>query len=58
MKVIPKLNYQIGPRRAGDVEKEYADAKTSNETLVWKVELSLKDALKDAWNWELSLKKD
>ncbi|WKN33352.1 UDP-glucose 4-epimerase GalE [Porifericola rhodea] len=53
-----KLNYTIGPRRAGDVEKVYANVDYANTELNWKAELSLADALKDAWRWQLSLKKD
>jgi len=47
-----KLNYKIGPRRPGDVEKVYADSRKANEVLKWKTEKSLGDALKSAWNWE------
>ncbi|MDF9800931.1 UDP-glucose 4-epimerase [Catalinimonas alkaloidigena] len=53
-----KLNYSIGARRAGDVEKVYADVSHANVELRWKTELSLADALKDAWKWQLSLKKN
>ncbi len=52
-----KLNYEIGPRRAGDVPEIYADVTKANQDLGWKTELSLSDALKDAWNWEKTLKK-
>jgi len=51
-----KLKHKIGPRRSGDVEQIFANADKSNSFLNWKPELSLKDALKDAWNWQLSLK--
>lgn len=50
-----KLNYSIGPRRDGDVEKVYADASYIQKSLNWKAELSLEDALKDAWKWQNSL---
>ncbi|MEK6477609.1 UDP-glucose 4-epimerase GalE [Catalinimonas sp. 4WD22] len=53
-----KLNYTIGDRRAGDVEKVYADVTLANTALKWKAELTLADALKDAWRWQLSLKKN
>lgn len=52
-----KLNYKIGSRRAGDVEKIYADASKSLELLNWKTEISLEESLKDAWNWQVNLKK-
>ncbi|MEQ8244427.1 UDP-glucose 4-epimerase GalE [Fulvivirga sp.] len=50
-----RLNYKIGPRRNGDVEKVYADCSYAKDTLNWKTELSLEEALKDAWNWEKTL---
>ncbi|KYG76216.1 UDP-glucose 4-epimerase [Roseivirga ehrenbergii] len=53
-----KLNYRIGERRSGDIEKIYADVTKSSETLGWKTEKSLKDSLKDSWNWQKTLKKD
>lgn len=53
-----KLNYRIGERRSGDIEKIYADVTKSSETLGWKTEKSLKDSLKDSWNWQKTLKQD
>ena len=50
-----KLNYEIGPRRSGDVEQVYASVDKSNEVLGWKAELDLAQALKDAWNWQKTL---
>ena len=50
-----KLNYKIGKRRQGDVEKVYADATYIQKTLDWKAELTLEDALRDAWKWQRSL---
>lgn len=50
-----KLNYNIGPRRSGDVEKVYADVTKSSQVLGWKAELDLGDSLKDAWRWQQSL---
>jgi UDP-glucose 4-epimerase len=51
-----KLNYEIGPRRTGDVEKIYGDVEKASKILNWKTEKSLKESLKDAWTWELKLK--
>ena len=53
-----KLNYRIGERRSGDIEKIYADVTKSSETLGWKTEKSLKDSLTDSWNWQKTLKQD
>lgn len=47
-----KLNYIIDDRREGDVEKVWADTTKANKVLGWKAELTLEDALRDAWNWE------
>jgi UDP-glucose 4-epimerase len=52
-----KLNYVIGPPRAGDVPAIYADATKSAEVLGFKTETSLFDSLASAWKWQESLKK-
>lgn len=51
-----KLNYIIGPRRVGDVPQIYADVTKSSQELGFKTELGLDEALKSAWDWEVSLK--
>lgn len=51
-----KLPYEIGPRRAGDVVTVYASTDKANKILHWKAELTLADALRDAWNWQQTLK--
>ena len=53
-----KLNWTYAPRRAGDIEKVWANPKKANEVLGWKAETSLEDTLKSAWNWQLKLRKD
>jgi UDP-glucose 4-epimerase len=50
-----KLNYQIVPRRPGDVEKVWADTRFANEELGWKAELSLDEMMASAWKWEKAL---
>lgn len=50
-----KVNYQFGPRRSGDVEQVYADVTKSSQVLGWKTELSLTDAMRDAWRWQQKL---
>jgi UDP-glucose 4-epimerase len=47
-----KLNYAIGPRRPGDVEKVYADPSKVNKLLNWKTKYTSSDALLHAWEWE------
>ena len=51
-----KLNYQIGARREGDVEKTYGDVTKSNQVLGWKAELGLEEMMSSAWEWEKYLK--
>lgn len=52
-----KLNYEIGPRRAGDVEKVYAEVGKSRQVLNWKTKYTLKDSMLDAWNWQNKISK-
>lgn len=51
-----KLNYTVGPRREGDVEKIYAQSDKVNNVMKWRAEKTMADALRDAWNWQLKLK--
>lgn len=51
-----KLNWEFGERRAGDVVEIFSNASKSLELLNWRAELTVDDAIKDAWNWENSLK--
>jgi UDP-glucose-4-epimerase len=50
-----KLNYTIGPRRPGDVEKTYADPTKAIKALGWKATFSISEALHHSWNWEQKL---
>ena len=52
-----KLNYVIGPRRPGDVEKTYADPAKAFKELQWKPKFSIEDGLLHAWRWEEKLAK-
>jgi UDP-glucose 4-epimerase len=47
-----KLPYKIVDRRAGDVEKIWADTRLANEVLGWKAEKGLDEMMLSAWNWE------
>lgn len=51
-----KLSMEIGPKRAGDVEKIYAEVTKSSTILKWSAEKTNKQALEDAWRWQLNLK--
>lgn len=50
-----KLNYVFGPRRNGDVESVYADPSKARSLLGWSAQLTLADAIKDAWHWQTGL---
>lgn len=47
-----KLNYKIVGRRAGDIEKIWADTTLANQELGWKAEKGLEETLLSAWEWE------
>lgn len=44
--------YEIVPRRAGDIEKVWANPKKANEVLGWRAETSVEDTLLSAWRWQ------
>ncbi|GAB2485539.1 UDP-glucose 4-epimerase GalE [Algoriphagus taiwanensis] len=50
-----KLNYEIGPRRPGDVVQVWADTTKINQVLGWYPKFSLEDSMRDSWNWQKSL---
>ena len=47
-----KIPYELGPRRAGDVEKIYSDNTKINNELGWFPVMSFESALETAWKWE------
>jgi UDP-glucose 4-epimerase len=50
-----KVNYQIGPRREGDVVKIWADTEKINTVFGWKPSYTLENSLRDSWNWQKTL---
>jgi UDP-glucose 4-epimerase len=52
-----KLEYNMGPRRDGDVEAIYSDNSFTEKTLGWKPKFSLDDMMSSAWKWELEQQK-
>jgi UDP-glucose 4-epimerase len=52
-----KLKYTITGRRAGDIEKIWADPSLANKELGWKTISSLDEAIKTAWEWENHIRK-
>jgi UDP-glucose 4-epimerase len=51
-----KLNYSIGPRRSGDVEKVWGDVTKSSQELRWEAKLEIEDMMSSAWKWEKYIK--
>lgn len=49
-----KVDYDIGPRREGDVAECYADPSKAQEELGWKASRNLDDACVDLWRWQNS----
>ena len=50
------FQYEVGPRRPGDVEKIYADPAKAAKMLGWRTQLSLEDSLLHAWQWEKQIR--
>ena len=53
-----KLNYEVGPRRPGDVMAIYANNDKARTKLGWEPKYSLDDMMETAWQWEKRLKDD
>jgi UDP-glucose 4-epimerase len=52
-----KLNYEVGPRRAGDIVSIYANNDHAVKKLGWHCKYDLDDMMRTAWEWEQSLTK-
>ncbi len=50
-----KLNYEIGPRRAGDIVSIYANNDKAVNQLGWQCKYGLDEMMLTAWQWEQSL---
>jgi UDP-glucose 4-epimerase len=53
-----KLNYEIGPRRPGDIIAIYANNDKAKNVLGWKPKYSIDEMMGTAWKWEQRLKDD
>ncbi len=51
-----KLDYQIGPRRTGDIAKIYGDVSKAEQVLGWKAQLGIEEMMASAWEWEKYVK--
>ena len=52
-----KLNYEIGPRRVGDIVAIYANNDYAVKKLGWTCQYDLNEMMRTAWEWEKSLAK-
>ena len=52
-----KLNYKIGPPRAGDVIEIYSDVSKASELLGWVPKYGIEQMMASAWAWEQELSK-
>lgn len=50
-----RLNYTIGPRRAGDVEKVWANTDKAANVLKWQASLGLEEMVRSSWKWQEGL---
>lgn len=50
-----KLNYTMGPRRAGDVIEIYANNDKARSILKWNPQFTLEDMMLSAWKWQQHL---
>jgi UDP-glucose 4-epimerase len=47
-----KLNYEIGPRRSGDIVQVWGDVSKAEKQLHWKTALDIDTMMASAWAWE------
>jgi UDP-glucose 4-epimerase len=50
-----KLNYRIGPPRAGDVVAVYSDTRKTASVLGWQPRFGIDDMMASAWKWQQEL---
>ncbi len=50
------IRYKLGARRAGDIEKVYADPEKLNKAFGWKTKYSVEESLLHAWQWEKKIR--
>jgi UDP-glucose 4-epimerase len=51
-----KLNYEMGPRRPGDVIAIYANNTKAKQLLGWEPKTGIEDMMRTAWQWEVALR--
>jgi len=50
-----KVPFKIVERRAGDIEKVWADPTLANNVLQWTAKETLEDTLISAWKWQMKI---
>ncbi|MDE6844056.1 MAG: UDP-glucose 4-epimerase GalE [Muribaculaceae bacterium] len=50
-----KVPHRIGPRRAGDIEKIWAEPTKANTVLGWTAQVPIDDTMRNAWAWQKHL---
>lgn len=53
-----QLNYEMGPRRPGDIEAIYANNEKAIHQLGWTIRYDLEQMMHTAWAWEQKIKKE
>ena len=51
-----KVPHRIVGRRAGDIEKVWANPERANNVLGWKATATIDDTMRSAWAWQLHLR--
>lgn len=49
------VNYEVGDRRPGDVEKIYSDSSLAKEKLGWEPKYGIEEMMASAWKWQENL---
>lgn len=52
-----KLNYEIGPKREGDVIAVFSDSSKAQNYLGWHCRFNIDDMMQTAWTWEKNIVK-
>ena len=51
-----KVPHKIAPRRAGDIEKVWANPERANNVLGWVASTPIEETLRNAWTWQCKLR--
>ncbi len=53
-----KLNYEMGPRRPGDIKAIYANNEKAVAVLGWQIKYDITEMMRTAWAWEQKIKQE